>query len=94
MGENPLIEPSMRFTSTYSGMIIAQSIFRYAMSETAETKPTPPDDSRPLEVYEIIQDGDLHWNARIKHWMAVTPQGVERVKPGQHGFYYRKNGHL
>ena len=63
----------------------------YGMSETGETGPTPPDDSRLLEVGEIIQDGDLHWNATVKHWVAVTPQGEERVQPGQRGFYGRKN---
>ena len=84
----------MRFTSTNFGMSIALPFLSCDMSETGDTKPTPPDDSRPLEVHEIIQDGDLHWNATVKHWVAVTPQGVERVKPGQHGFYCRRNGHL
>lgn len=62
------------------------------MSATEETNPTPPDDARSLEIGEIIQDGDLHWNATVKHWVAVTPQGEERVEPGQNGFYYRKKG--
>ena len=62
------------------------------MSATDEKKPAPPHDARLLEVGEMIQDGDLHWNATVKHWVAVTPQGEERVEPGQNGFYYRKNG--
>jgi len=64
------------------------------MNATNETKPAPPDDARPLEVGEVIQDGDLHWNTTVKHWVAVTPQGEERVEPGQEGFYYRKNADL
>ena len=64
------------------------------MSATGETKPTPPDDARLLEIGEIIQDGDLHWNLTVKHWVAVTPQGEERVEPNQHGFYCRKNDDL
>ena len=64
------------------------------MSTTDEIKPTPPDDARPLEVGAIIEDGDLHWNATVKHWVAVTPQGEERVEPGQEGCYYRKNADL
>jgi len=64
------------------------------MSATDEKKPAPPRDARLLEVGEIIQDGDLHWNATVKHWVAVTPQGEERVEAGQNGFYYRKNGDL
>jgi hypothetical protein len=47
-----------------------------------------------LEEGEIINDGDLHWNAGVKHWVAVTPQGEERVARGQRGFYCRKNGDL
>ena len=61
------------------------------MSATDETKPTAPDNAQPLKVGEMIEDGDLHWNATVKHWVAVTPQGEERVEPGQNGFYYRKN---
>jgi len=64
------------------------------MSATDEKKPAPPRDARLLEVGEMIQDGDLHWNATVKHWVAVTPQGEERVEAGQSGFYYRKNGDL
>ena len=64
------------------------------MSATDETKPTAPDNARPLQVGEMIEDGDLHWNAMVKHWVAVTPQGEERVEPGQDGFYYRKNADL
>jgi hypothetical protein len=63
----------------------------YVMSARDETKPTPPKEARRLEVGEVIQDGDLHWNATVKHWVAVTPQGEERVEPGQDAFYYRKN---
>jgi len=62
------------------------------MSEATETKPKLPDDARLLEVGEIINDGDLHWNATVKHWVAVAPQGEERVAPGQHGRYCRKKG--
>ena len=61
------------------------------MNQTQETKPTPPKDARILEVGEIIQDGDLHWNPTVKHWVAVTPQGEERVQEDQHGCYGRKN---
>ena len=61
------------------------------MNQTVETKPTPPDDVQMLEVGEIIQDGDLHWNPTLKHWVAVTPQGEERVQADQYGFYCRKN---
>ena len=64
------------------------------MNATHETKSTPPDDARILEVGEIIQDGDLHWNATAKHWLAVTPQGEERVESDQHGLYFRKNADL
>jgi len=61
------------------------------MSEATETKPKLPEDARLLEVGEIFND-DLHWNATVKHWVAVAPQGEERVAPGQHGLYSRKNG--
>lgn len=64
------------------------------MNETDETKPPPPDGARRLEVGESIQDGDLHWNPTVGHWVAVTPQGDERVQPGQDGCYYRKKGDL
>jgi hypothetical protein len=47
-----------------------------------------------LEEGEIINDGDLHWNAEVKHWVAVTPQGEERVTAGQRGLYCRKDGDL
>ena len=55
-------------------------------------KPTPPDGGRILDVGEIIQDGDLHWQPALKHWVAVTPQGEEKVE--QYGLYCRKNGDL
>ncbi len=55
------------------------------MNQADEVKPTPPDGARLLEVDEVIQDGDLHW-------VAVTPQGEEKVE--QYGFYCRKNGDL
>lgn len=61
------------------------------MSETGETKPTPPAGAQLLEVGEEIQDGDLHWNPTVKHWVAVTPQGEERVEAGQYGYYCRKS---
>ena len=62
------------------------------MSEALEAKPKLPDDAWLLEVGEIINDGDLHWNATVKRRVAVTPQAEERVAPGQHGLYCRKNG--
>ena len=62
------------------------------MSTANEKKPTPPDNAQLLEVGEIIQDGDLHWNPTVKHWVVVTPQGEERVESSQHGFYSRKSG--
>ena len=65
-----------------------------AMNATNQAKPSPPKDARPLEIGDVIQDGDLHWNATVKHWVAVTPQGEERVQPGQDGFYYRRNADL
>jgi hypothetical protein len=55
------------------------------MSEALEAKPKLPDDAWLLEVGEIINDGDLHWNATVKRWVAVTPQAEEKVAPGQHG---------
>ena len=61
------------------------------MKQTDEAKPTPPKDARILDVNEIIQDGDLHWNPTVKHWVAVTPQGEERVQADHHGCYCRKN---
>ena len=61
------------------------------MSATDQTKPAPPKDARRLEVGDVIEDGDLHWLATVKRWVAVTPQGEERVEPSQSGFYYRKN---
>ena len=62
------------------------------MSEATETKPKLPKDARLLEVGEIISDGDLDWNATVKHWVAVAPQGEERVAPGQHRLYSSKTG--
>ncbi len=76
------------------GVTIARLLLNCGMGTADETKPTPPDDARLLEVGEIIQDGDLHWNTTMKHWVAVTPQGEEKVEPGQHGFYWRKSGDL
>jgi hypothetical protein len=64
------------------------------MNQTGEAKPKVPEGARLLAVGEIIQDGDLHWNPTVKHWVAVTPQGEEKVESGQHGFYCRKNGDL
>ena len=60
------------------------------MNQVDEAKPTPPGGARILEVGEIIQDGDLHWQPTLKHWVAVTPQGEEKVE--QYGLYCRKNG--
>ena len=64
------------------------------MSQAEQTIAPPPAGARVLEEGEIINDGDLHWNAAVKHWVAVTPQGEERVAPGQRGLYCRKNGDL
>jgi len=64
------------------------------MSEAEETIAPPPGGARVLEEGEIINDGDLHWNAKVKHWVAVTPQGEERVTAGQRGLYCRKDGDL
>lgn len=61
------------------------------MGGALETKPKLPVNARLLEVGEIINDGDLHWNATVKHWVAVTPQGEERVAARQHGLYCRKD---
>ena len=61
------------------------------MSEAIKTKPSLPDDARLLDVGEKVNDGDLHWNATVKHWVAVTPQDEERIAPGQNGLYCRKN---
>jgi hypothetical protein len=61
------------------------------MSHAVDAKPTPPEGAEVLEVGEIIQDGDLHWNPTVKHWVAVTPQGEERVEAAQYGSYCRKN---
>jgi hypothetical protein len=64
------------------------------MSTADEKRPNPPDKARLLEVGEIINDGDLHWNTTVKHWVSVSPQGEEKVEPGQQGFYCRKNDEL
>jgi hypothetical protein len=64
------------------------------MNQAGEAKPTPPDGARKLEVGEIIQDGDLHWQPALKHWVAVTPQGEEKVESAHYGLYCRKNGDL
>jgi hypothetical protein len=64
------------------------------MTEAGETKPTPPNGVRLLKVGETIQDGDLHWNSTERRWLAVTPQGEEKVEPGQHGFYCRQSRDL
>jgi hypothetical protein len=62
------------------------------MTQVDEAKPKPPGGARMLEVGEVIQDGDLHWQPALKHWVAVTPQGEEKVEPTQYGLYCRKNG--
>ena len=61
------------------------------MNEAIETKPKLPSGAQLLEVGEVIQDGDLHWNPTVKHWVAVTPQGEENLEAEQYGFYCRKN---
>src|SRR5205823_13593097 len=58
------------------------------MNQADEMKPTPPDGARLLNVGELIQDGDLHWQPALKHWVAVTPQGEEKVE--QYGFTVAK----
>jgi len=60
------------------------------MSEAIETKPKLPPGARLLAAGETINDGDLHWNATVKHWVAVTPQGDEKVQAEKYGFYCRK----
>jgi hypothetical protein len=60
------------------------------MSEVIKTKPSLPDDARLLDVGEKVNDGDLRWNATVKHCVAVTPQDEERIAPGQNGLYCRK----
>ena len=62
------------------------------MSHANQTIAPPPAGARVLEEGESINDGDLHWNATVKHWVAVTPQGEERVGQGQRGLYCRRNG--
>jgi hypothetical protein len=61
------------------------------MTQTSEAKPKPPKGAVLLEVGQIIQDGDLHWNPTVKRWLAVAPQGEEKVEPEVFGFYARKN---
>jgi len=61
------------------------------MNQTSEAKPKVPKGAVILEVGQIIQDGDLHWNPTVKHWLAVSPQGEEKVEPEQHGFYARRS---
>ena len=79
--------------------ILASAIFswppwapklRCDMNHEDEKKPDVPGDARLLNVGETIDDGDLHWRPAVKHWVAVTPQGEEKVEPAQHGFYCRK----
>ena len=73
-------------------MTVGRASLACLMNQTDETKPKLPEGGRVLDVGEIIQDGDLHWNSTVKHWVAVTPQGEETVAPEQEGFYCRKNG--
>ncbi|MBA2435533.1 MAG: hypothetical protein H0V54_10735 [Chthoniobacterales bacterium] len=61
------------------------------MSATDDGPTAPPDNAKRLAVGDTIEDGNLHGNATVKRWVAVTPQGEERVEPGQGRFYYRKN---
>lgn len=61
------------------------------MTDADQKKPELPAGARLLNVGDIIQDGDLHWQPAVKHWVAVTPQGEEKVEPGQYGFYCRKD---
>ena len=49
------------------GVTIARLLLKYSMGTADETKPTTPGDARLLEVGEIIEDGDLHWNPKMKH---------------------------
>ena len=60
------------------------------MTNEVETKPDLPKDAQLLRAGETIEDGDLHWQPAVKHWVAVTPQGEEKVTPDQEGFYCRK----
>lgn len=61
------------------------------MTYIDEKKPELPAGARLLKTGEIIEDGDLHWQPAAKHWVAVTPQGEERVEPAQEGLYCRKD---
>jgi hypothetical protein len=62
------------------------------MTQVDEGKPTPPEGACLLDVGEIIQDGDLHWQPALKRWVAGTPQSGEKVD--LYGFYRSKNGDL
>jgi hypothetical protein len=56
------------------------------MSEAIETKPRMPDNARLLEVGEIINDGDLHWNATVKHWVRSRRKANKELRPGKAAF--------
>ena len=60
------------------------------MTNEDEQKPEVPAGARLLDAGETINDGDLHWQPAVKKWMAVTPQGEEKVEASQQGFYCRK----
>ena len=60
------------------------------MSHEDESKPEVPAGARLLNAGETISDGDLHWRPAMNKWVAVTPQGEEKVEAGEEGFYCRK----
>ena len=61
------------------------------MSDDNGKRPeAPPAGARLLKAGETINDGDLHWQPAVRKWVAVTPQGDEKVEAGQDGYYCRK----
>jgi len=62
------------------------------MNQVDEMKPAAPDGARLLGVGEVIRDGDLHWQPAPKHWVAVSPQGEEKVEAAHYGLYCPKTG--
>lgn len=60
------------------------------MTNVDVKRPEPPKGARLLNVGDVIEDGDLHWQPAVGRWVAVTPQGEERVGPDEQGFYCRR----
>jgi hypothetical protein len=63
------------------------------MNQADEMKPTPPHGARLLNVGEVIQDGDLHWQPALKQ-LGCSDATRSEEKVEQYGFYCRKNGDL